>query len=136
MDQGPLVMDEIEAGAKLIRKLDDFAPIKVAFWLRRDEEDERRLYIASDQFSSANRPDAYGEVQRILQEMPLIFLDPSQVSLLAGDNRLAIAAKQMSDQYPDRRGLRLRSIPFAERYIADGYIYPSPMTAGFPRSFA
>lgn len=129
-------MDEIEAGAKLIRELGQFAPIKVAFWLRRDEEDEQHLYIASDQFAWDDLPAAYGEVQRIMGEMPMISLDYSQLGLLTGDDRWAIAAQQFRDQLADRRGTRLRSVMFAQRYIADAYIYPSPLTAGFPRSFA
>ena len=132
MDQAALVMDEIEAGANLIRRLHAFAEIKVAFWLRRDEDDRKELYLASDWFASANRPKAYGEVARILDEQPMIFLRSDEVTLLPGDNRWAVAAQEWSK---DRLGTKLRSTMFAGEYVADAYIYPSPLPEDFPHAY-
>ena len=131
MGQEPLVMDPIAAGAKLVRELDQFATIKVAFWLKRDEDDEPHLYIASDCFGWDDLPLAYGEAQRILREAPSLALDYSQVGLLSGDDRLAAAAETFRD---DRLGTRVRSQMFAGQYIAEAYVYPSIMSPNFPRA--
>lgn len=129
MDQAALVMDEIEAGSTLIRQLNPIAEIKVAFWLRRDEEEGKKLYLASDEFISANRPTAYGEVRRILEDQQMIFLRFDEVSLLSGDDRWAIAALGWSK---DRLGTKLRSTSFGGEHVADAYIYPSPLPENFP----
>ncbi len=133
MDHWPLVMDEIEAGANLIRDLKHYAPIKVAFWLRADDESYRHLYISSDHFDRAKRPQAYGEVARIIQERPSLFLEPSQVTLISGEDRFAGTALQIHEKSPGRLGNRLRSERFGDRYIADAYIYPSPIPDESPR---
>lgn len=130
MGQEPLVMGAIEAGAKLVRKLDQFATIKVAFWLKRDEDDEPHLYIASDRFGWDDLPPAYGEVQRILLEDSSSSLDYSQVGLLPGHDRLAAAAESYRD---DRLGTKVRSQMFAGRYIAEAYVYPRHLSPHFPK---
>jgi hypothetical protein len=33
MDQGQLVSEEIDAGAELVRRLDQHVPVKAAFWV-------------------------------------------------------------------------------------------------------
>ncbi len=133
MGQESLVMDEIEAGADLIRAMNHFADVKVAFWLKEDEEDERYLYLSSDHFDLANRPRAYEELTRIMDRNPSIFVDPLRVSLIGGDDRWATAAKQINDRFADRLGTRLRSVMFGGQPIAGAYIYPSPLSPTFPR---
>ena len=39
MDQGPLVREEIDEGAKLAREFDRYAPVKVVFWLKASDEE-------------------------------------------------------------------------------------------------
>ena len=126
-------MDEIEAGANLIRALDHHAPIKVAFWLRKDDDDYRNLYISSDRFDRDNRLQAYGEVTRIMEQKPSLFLDSSRVSLISGEDRLAVAAFQIKEKSSDRLGARLRWERFADRYVSDVYVYPMPIPEDFPR---
>lgn len=129
MDQKVLVTNEIEAGANLIRELGEFAPIKAAFWLKRDEEDQKKLYLASDRFNWADRPAAYREVLRILSGAPTGLLDYDEVSLLPGDDRWVAAAEEWSG---GRVGTKLRSTSFAGEYITEAYIYPSPLPENFP----
>jgi hypothetical protein len=38
MDQGQLVSEEIDAGAELVRRLDQYVPVKAAFWVKDSEE--------------------------------------------------------------------------------------------------
>lgn len=133
MAQESLVMDEIEAGADLIRAMARLHKIGVAFWLREDDEDQRQLYISSDDFDLANRPAAYETLTRLMDQHPSIFIEPLQVNLIGGDDRWAVAAKQFNDRSADRLGTRLRSVAFAGQPIADAYIYPVDLSPSFPR---
>ena len=125
-------MDQIEAGADLIRQLDAgrFGPVQVAFWLRRDEEDQWNFFIASDKFDWSNRAAGYEEVSRITNQRPSIFFDPLGVSLIKGDDRLAIAARPFKTNF---RGTWLRWAQFGNQFIANAYIYPTPLAPDFPR---
>ena len=59
MDQGPLVIQEVDEGEELVRRLDRVLPVKVAFWLKETEEGPWYLYIASDQIDDGNLLDNY-----------------------------------------------------------------------------
>ena len=133
MGQTQLVMDEVEAGANLIRAMNHFAAIKVAFWLKVDEEDDRHLYLASERFDLNNRPRAYEELTRIMDRNPSMFIDPLKISLIGGDDRWAVAAQQINDQFADRLGTRLRAVVLGDQSISDAYIYPSPLSPTFPK---
>ncbi len=65
MDQGQLVSEEIDVGAELVRRLDQYVPVKAAFWVKASEEKQWYLYIASDQITDTNRGAAYGQVLRL-----------------------------------------------------------------------
>jgi hypothetical protein len=41
-------MEEIDAGAELVREFEKYAPVTVAFWLKESDDEHRHLYIASD----------------------------------------------------------------------------------------
>ena len=62
MDQRPLVTEEIDAGADLVRAFDQRLAVKAAFWLKASDEDYRHLYIASDAIDVGNLLDAYLEI--------------------------------------------------------------------------
>ena len=40
MDQGPLVTEQIDAGAKLVNDFDRRTPLQAAFWLKESEVGE------------------------------------------------------------------------------------------------
>ncbi len=65
MDQSPLVMEEINAGAEIVRQFENYEPVKVAFWLKASDDDHRYLFIASDKIDDTNFDIAYGEVLRL-----------------------------------------------------------------------
>ena len=126
-------MDEIEAGAELIKEFSCYAPVKVAFWLREGDDDYRYLYLASDRIDESNRGLAYKELLSIIDKHRSIYLDPSRIQLISGNDRFALAAIQISEKYADSLGASLRSIPFGDQYIADAYVYPSPLSPNFPK---
>lgn len=66
MDFGPLLKEEIEAGAEFLRQFNQYAPIKVAFWLKAPGDDVfRYLHVASDQIDETKIFVGYGVVNRI-----------------------------------------------------------------------
>jgi hypothetical protein len=127
MDQGPLVIEEIEAGAQLVREFDRYAPVKAAFWLKASDEDQRYLYLASDRIDDTNFDLAYGEVLRVAGEIQSPYLDPFRVMVISGDDPLALAAAELNNRFPGRLPTRFGGTRFGGLTVDDVYIYPSPI---------
>jgi hypothetical protein len=129
MDHGPLVMDEINAGAELVREFDRYEPVKVAFWLKASDEVHRYLYIASDRISDANSDQAYGEVLRLANHMQSLYLNPFRVKVISAEDPLAKAAVAINKRFPGRMATRFEGESFGGISVDDVYIYPSPLSA-------
>jgi hypothetical protein len=129
MDQGPLVSAEIDAGADLGREFDKRYPVKAAFWLKASDEEQRYLYIASDQINDSNLRMAYGEVLRLTRQMQSPDLDPFRVKLIGGENPLARAAVDIQRRFPGRMGTRFGGKTFGGLNVDDVHIYPMPIPA-------
>ena len=127
MDNGPLVKEEIEAGALLAQEFNRYAPLKAAFWLRASDEEQRYLYLSSDAIDDSNFDLAYGEVGRILKILWLPDLDFFRIKVLSGADPLADAAASLATRYPDSAGRRFGSRPFGDSFVGDGYVYPQPL---------
>lgn len=128
MDNGPLVNEEIEAGAKLIHEFNKNWPVKAAFWLKMSDEEYRYLYISSNEIT-ADLGAAYGEVLRLANDIRSPYFDPFRVKLIDADHPLAEAAAEFNDRFPDRRQNRLGGSLFGGVSVDDAYIYPSPLPA-------
>src|SRR3954449_4517715 len=100
MDQGPLVSEEINAGAIMVREFDRYEPVKAAFWLKASDEEQRYLYLASDRIDDTNFDVAYREVLRLANEMRSPYLDPFRVKLIGGEDPLALAALDINKRFP------------------------------------
>jgi hypothetical protein len=133
MDQGPLVSEETEAGADLVREFNNYAPVDVAFWLKQSDDDFRYLYIASKGIEANNLHLAYKEMLRLANKIQSPYLDPFRVKLIDSENPLAKAALEIRRHYPGPMATRLGGgRPFGGISIADGYIYPSPIPSTQP----
>ncbi len=132
MDQGPLVMEEIEAGAELAREFDRYAPVRAAFWLKASDDDHRYFYIASERISGANIDVGYGEVLRLVGEMRSHDFDPFRVKLISADDPLAKAAVEINERFPGLKPNRVRGTMFGGITIDDVYIYRSPLPEAVP----
>ncbi len=124
MDQEPLVMEEIDAGGKLAREFDQYAPVKVAFWLKASDDDHRYLYLASDRIDDTNFGLAYGEVARLSDRFRSPFFDPFRVKVISGEDPLAQAAVDVNRQFPGQIPTRLRGQMFGGIFVDDVFIYP------------
>jgi len=127
MDHGPLVREEIDAGAKLAHEFDRYRSVKAAFWIKASDEDQRYLYLASDQIDDTNFDVAYGEVGRLMRTMRSPYLDRFRIKVIGGHDPLALAAVDINRRFPSPLGTRFGGSPFGGIIVDDAYIYPSPL---------
>jgi hypothetical protein len=129
MDQGPLVREETEAGAELVRRLDTNFPVRAAFWLKDSEEGRWYLYVASDQINDNTVRVGYGEVLRLADEMASPYLDPFQVKLIPASDPRSQAALDIHRRYPAKIATRFGGQNFGGMGVSEVYLYPASITA-------
>ena len=129
MDQGPLVTEEIDAGAEFVRRFDRVEPVKVAFWLKEEDRAYRHLHIASERVDGRSLRDSYGEVVRLIGEMRSFYLDVFRVNLIDADDPLAKAAAALLERYPGPTPIRFAGRFFGGVSVEDFYLYPAPQPA-------
>ncbi|OJW08363.1 MAG: hypothetical protein BGO49_13275 [Planctomycetales bacterium 71-10] len=117
--------EEIQAGERLLREFDAYEPVHVAFWMRKSDEDERYLYIASDRINSGNIDVAYSEALRVAQKLGSPYMNPFRIKLINSSDRLARAAIVERDRFPAPLPARLGGKSFGGVDAADVYIYPA-----------
>ena len=122
MDQGPLVVEQIESGAELVSRLRNHFNVEAAFWLKAEDDGPWYLYVAVPQLGDSTVGGAYGEVLRVAAEMPEPKIDPFQVKIIGADGPVARAVLELQQRYPGRirprhQGLRLAGVSTAEIYL-------------------
>ena len=127
MDQGALVKEEIDAGAELIRRFEQFAPVKAAFWMKASEKPSRYLYIASDQINDKNFDLAYGEVIRIIKEMNDPNFDLFRVKVIGSNHPIARSVLDIYRRYPNSGAINYRGRFLGDIAVDDAYIYPQTL---------
>src|SRR5262249_20728459 len=127
MDQGPLVSEQIDAGARFLTEFQKYVPVQVAFWLKDSEEGVWYLYVASDQITDDNFDLAYGEVARLAGALRDPWFDPFRVKVIGADDPLAKAALEAQQRY--RTPVHLYGEMFGGVSAEEVYIYPSPLPA-------
>ena len=123
MDQTPLVTGEMDAGAELVRLLNEKFPVTTAFWVKDSEEGHWRLYVASDEFTAEKRSIGFGEVLRLAEMLTSPFFDPFQVKLIPTDHPLARAALEVQRAL-GKRGIRIRPLTFGGMAVDEVVLYP------------
>ncbi|MBL8794631.1 MAG: hypothetical protein JNM56_12060 [Planctomycetia bacterium] len=127
MDQGPLVNEQLEAGAKLASAFAQRYPLHAAFWLKESEDGEWYLYLASDQIDDTNFDVAYGEVVRLFGRASTVWLDPIQVKVTGIEAPVAQAVQALQQMYPNTLPTRLRNLRLGGVSVDEVYIYPVPV---------
>jgi hypothetical protein len=129
MDQGPLVTEQIEAGAKIVREFDKQFPLQAAFWLREPEGDWQ-LVLASDQIGDATVPAAYAEVHRLfretLTEQDQLWVHPLQVKVRT-DQPLIRGIIDLQRRFPASTMSRIRGEAFGGRSVEEAWLYTLPV---------
>jgi hypothetical protein len=124
MDKAPLVIDEIEAGAAFVKRMDEYEPVKAAYWLRSDEEGERYLHVAIEGLDEYKTDRLYGEVRRITGDMKDQYLDPFRVKVVSTNDPIAKAVMDIYRRFPDRAPPRFTGAVLGGVAVAEVYIYP------------
>jgi len=127
MDQGPLVIEQIDAGARFLAEFEKKIPVMAAFWLKASEEGSWYLYLASDEFNHNNLDVGYREVLRLAGELRDPNFDPFQVKLIKPGHPLAKAALDVLQRFPGRMATRLHRRNFGGVSVDEVYIYPTPI---------
>jgi hypothetical protein len=128
MDQGPLVTEQIDAGAKLAGEFAaKYKPLQAAFWLKESEYGQWFLYLVSDQIDDTNFDQAYGEVHRLLGRGPHLWLDPFQVKVAGVYKPVAKAVLELQQEYPGSIPTRLRNRMLGGLSVEEVYIYALPI---------
>jgi len=125
MDQGPLVTEQIEAGARFLAEFQKQYPLRTAFWLKDDEDGAWTLYVVSRQITDENHAAAYSEVGRVAVKLRDPWFDMFQVKLLEEDDPLAKAAIELEQRYPGRNRFFNQTFPWVS--ALEVYFYPSPI---------
>ncbi len=132
MGQASLVIEEADAGAELVRRLNNYAPVKAAFWVKESEEGRWYLYISSDQINDSNLGLVYGEVLRLADQMANPYLDPFEVKLIPSSDPLAQAAIGIQRLYPRNIATRMGGQNFGGIGVEGVYLYPASVTSRTP----
>jgi hypothetical protein len=132
MDQAPLVNDEINAGAELVRRLEKSMPVQAAFWIKDGEGGPWFLYLASDQIHNSDLDWAYGEVLRVAAEMGNAALDQFRVRVIPISDPLAQSALEIYRRFPGVMPSRLGATKFGESWVDGVYVYPARLAATVP----
>jgi hypothetical protein len=127
MDQGPLVKEQIDAGARFLTEFQKYAPVQATFWLKESDEGEWYLYVASDQITDDNFDLGYGEVARLNVALKDPWFDPFQVKLIGMGDPLAQAALDHLRRFPGRGPARVHGETFGSVAVDEVYLYPSPL---------
>jgi hypothetical protein len=124
MDTNPLVTEETDAGAELVRRLRKSMPVETAFWLNPAAYGKWELNIATPEVDAGNYDHGYGEILRLVQEMHTPYIDPFQVRLIGTENPLTKAAVEMNRRFPGPVPTRFRGKHFGGIPVEEVYIYP------------
>jgi len=127
MDQGPLVSEEIDAGARFLGEFHKSIPVQSAFWLKDSEEPHWFLYVASEQISDDNFDVAYGEVVRIAGILQDPWFDSFHLKVIGADEPLAKDVTDLRRRYPGRSLVRFRDRRVGDIHAEEVCIYPSPV---------
>lgn len=128
MDQGPLVIQQIDAGERFLNEFHKTLPVTAACWVKEVDNESWYLYVASEKIDHGNVRDGYLEVIRLANEMSDSFFDPFQVKLIKDDHPIAMATKDFSRRWPGRLPTRCQVGRFGDRYVDDVYVYALPAT--------
>ena len=123
-----LVNEQIDAGAAFVREFNDYVSVSVACWVIPADSDDAFLYIASDGIDDNNFDVAYGEVLRILNGKPSLWLDPFQIKLINSSDPIAQDAIRIRDRYPAPAVTRYGGTSIGGTSIDGACIYP-PVSA-------
>ena len=128
MDQGPLVSDQIKAGARIAREFaSQYKPLKAAFWLKEAETGRWYLYLVPDGIDDSGIQPAYAEITRLAGPSPDVWLDAFHVKVVPPDDPLAREVSEKQAKY-GKFATRLHGM-LGGRYVEEVFAYSLPIPA-------
>ena len=125
---GSLVIEQIEAGAELIREFDKYASLRTAFWLKESGDGDWYLHLVSDRIDDSNFDLAFAEVLRLTRSQPTPWLDPYQVKVAGIDDPVAKDVLGLQPKASGKFATRLRHLRLGNVTADEIYIYPLPVS--------
>lgn len=120
-----LVDRDIEAGRLVLQALDDTGvPVTAAFWLDEPDSETYRLYLATSVYGRQGPLDAYGEVQRALENAPKDQRPAlADINVVSPKERTVVAIGKALGTAPGVSGIRFSRNTVDGVYIDDAWIY-------------
>jgi len=124
-------MDQIEAGKAFIERLQNYAPVAAAWWMRDEEGGPRFLCVAIDGLQPGGNGPVYDQVYRVTQEMRDHYIDPFRVKVVGMYDPVAKAVVDLYRRFPGR-ALPLDGRSLGGVGVAEIYIYLPPREKSHP----
>jgi hypothetical protein len=145
MDENSLVRDEIESGKRFIEALiADGFEVAMAFWAKRTEADDWKLYIVSPVVEAQDRRVAYDQVLNVSQRMPSLGIGLFGIKVLGVKDGLAervsqelqrkLPGSRFADGDPNLlpRVIRLGEFDLGGTSYAGAYVYTMAQATASP----
>jgi hypothetical protein len=123
----------IEDGRRIIEQLpQDGFEVTAAFWLKKADDGEWRLYIVSPVAEPGHLSDAYSRLHSLIRRLPEPrWIDPLEVRLLQPSNPMAkdVLAIYNRTPGPKTSPIRWGGNMLGNVSVDGAYLYPLPVTA-------
>jgi hypothetical protein len=130
MDQGTLVENQIDDGAKIVEKLRESGfDVAAAWWMKASEEGLWFLYIATKEVDEKGIKAAYHAVLTVMHGLGQLWVDRFQVKLVGPENPITKDVLSILARYPGLSPTRYGGKRLGNVSIDDSYIYPPPVAA-------
>jgi hypothetical protein len=122
----PLVEEQIRDGRQLIEKLtQDGFPVTAAGWLRKSEDGQWFLYLASPVEDEEGPIGAYRRAYPVVQQMPRPFwIEPLDVKVVGTKDPIANAIAETRQRYPGNVPVRYGEVRLGKLSVEGAYLYP------------
>jgi hypothetical protein len=106
--------------------------LEVAFWVNLSGESRWYLYAASEKITDSTIGQAYRDVLRLTGEVADPFLDPFEVKLIAANDPLARAVREVRNRFPAALKRLYRDCQLGGMSIEGAFIYPPNIMVSSP----
>lgn len=139
MDKTTLVKEQIDGGARLVRRLrEGGVEVNGALWARTGSDSKDYLYLITPEVENRDTNAAYGRVGDALKSLiddnipweEQIY--PFAVKLIPPSHRLARGVLDHFARIPDAHPTWHHDTTLGSAYIENAYIYPATLFAPLP----
>jgi len=130
MDQGTLVENQVDDGARIVEKLRESGfDVTAAWWMKASEEGLWFLYIASKEVDGKGIKAAYRTIHTVMRDLGQLRVDRFEVKLVGPEDPITKDVLDILARYPGPLATRYGGRRLGDVSIDDLYIYPPPVAA-------